>query len=159
MKVTEGLRSSVGCRFMREWEQTLVLIKPDGVRRGLVGKIIARYEDKGLVIDALEMRRIDGELADRHYAEHVGRNYYPELREFVTSGPLVALIVSGHGAIEAVRLMNGATDSARAEPGSVRGDYSLSKTENLVHASDGIETAEREIALWFPGRPRAAHRG
>lgn len=132
-------------------ERTLVLVKPDGVFRGLVGQIISRYEAKGLAIVALELRQADAELAAQHYAEHVGRDYYPALAEFITSGPLVAMVLEGERAIQAVRSLNGATDSAVATPGTIRGDFSLFKNRNLVHASDASESAAREIALWFPG--------
>jgi nucleoside-diphosphate kinase len=131
-------------------QRTLVLLKPDAVRRGLVGAILARFESRGLRIVALEQRAIDGEQADKHYAEHVERDFYPPLREFVTSGPLVALVLEGDSAIEVVRGINGATDGRKAAPGTIRGDYSLSNRENLVHGSDSPESAEREIGLWFP---------
>ena len=130
-------------------QRTLVLIKPDAVRRGLVGNVLGRFESKGLTIVALEQRLIDGEQADRHYAEHVERDFYPPLRAFVTSGPLVALVLEGDEAIEVVRAINGATDGRKAAPGTIRGDLSLSNRENLVHGSDSPESAEREIALWF----------
>jgi nucleoside-diphosphate kinase len=131
-------------------QRTLVLIKPDAVRRGLVGNVLSRFESKGLSLVALEQRHIDGEQADRHYAEHVERDFYPPLRAFVTSGPLVALVLEGDEAIEVVRAINGATDGRKAAPGTIRGDLSLSNRENLVHGSDSPESAEREIALWFP---------
>ncbi len=131
-------------------DRTFVIIKPDAVRRGLVGAILARYESKGLRIAALQQRTIDADLADRHYAEHTAQPWYPPLREFITSGPLVALILEGPSAIEAVRALNGATNGVAAAPGSIRGDYSLSNRENAVHASDSPESAQREIALWFP---------
>lgn len=131
-------------------EKTLVLIKPDAVARGLVGNILARYEAKGLKIAAMDLRVVDGETADRHYAEHVEKGWYPELRAFITSAPLVALVLTGERAIEAVRMLNGATDSVAATPGTIRGDLSLSKSENVVHASDSAESAEREVAIWFP---------
>jgi len=131
-------------------QRTLVLIKPDAVRRGLVGNVLGRFESKGLTIVALEQRLIDGEQADRHYAEHVERDFYPPLRAFVTSGPLLALVLEGDEAIEVVRAINGATDGREAAPGTIRGDLSLSNRENLVHGSDSPESAEREIALWFP---------
>ncbi|QLQ16204.1 MAG: nucleoside-diphosphate kinase [Micropruina sp.] len=134
---------------MSEVQRTFVLIKPDAVRRGLVGAILARYENKGLAIEALQLRTIDGEFADRHYAEHVDASWYPPLRGYITSGPLVALVLSGPGAVEAVRTMHGATDGITAAPGSVRGDYALSNRENAVHASDSVASAEREIGLWF----------
>lgn len=129
--------------------RTLVLIKPDAVRRGLVGNILSRFEAKGLRIVAMEQRTIDGAKADEHYAEHVERDFYPPLREFVTSGPLVALVLEGDEAIEVVRAINGATDGRKAAPGTIRGDLSLSNRENLVHGSDSEESAEREIGIWF----------
>lgn len=132
-------------------ERTLVLLKPDAVSRGLAGQILARYEAKGLTLVALELRTIDRDMARQHYAEHVGRPYYQPLEDFIVSGPLVALVLEGERAIAAVRSVNGATDGIAAAPGSVRGDYSTSNRYNLVHASDAAETAEREIALWFPG--------
>jgi nucleoside-diphosphate kinase len=131
-------------------QRTLVLLKPDAVRRGLVGEVLGRFEAKGLRIVAMEQRHIDAGLADQHYAEHVERGFYPPLRDFVTSGPLVALVLEGDEAIEVVRALNGATDGRRAAPGTIRGDLSLSNRENLVHGSDGPESAAREIALWFP---------
>jgi nucleoside-diphosphate kinase len=131
-------------------ERTLVLLKPDAVRRGLVGEVLGRFERKGLTIDALELRTLDGDDADRHYAEHVERDFYPPLRAFITSGPLVALVLSGDQAIEVVRTLIGATDGRKAAPGTIRGDLSLSNRENLVHASDSPESAERELKLFFP---------
>ena len=131
-------------------QRTLVLLKPDAVRRGLVGAILRRYEDRGLRIVRLEMRTIDAALADRHYAEHVERDFYPPLREFVTSGPLVAVVLEGDESIDVVRGINGATDGRKAAPGTIRGDYSLSNRENQVHGSDSWESAEREIGIWFP---------
>lgn len=130
--------------------RTLVLLKPDTVRRGLIGNVLSRFEAKGLTILAMEHRQIDGALADQHYAEHVERDFYPPLRAFVTSGPLVALVLEGDSAIEVVRAINGATDGRAAAPGTIRGDLSLSNRENLVHGSDSEESAEREIAIWFP---------
>ena len=131
-------------------QRTLVLLKPDAVRRGLVGNIVSRFEAKGLRIVALEQRHIDGAQADAHYAEHVDRDFYPPLRAFVTSGPLVALVLEGDEAIEVVRALNGATDGRKAAPGTIRGDLALSNRENLVHGSDSPESAAREIGLWFP---------
>ncbi|MCW2803372.1 MAG: nucleoside-diphosphate kinase [Propionibacteriaceae bacterium] len=131
-------------------QRSFVLIKPDAVRRGLVGAVLSRFESKGLTITALELRQVDGGLADQHYAEHVDKAFYPPLRTFVTSGPSVALIVEGDEAIDVVRTINGATDGRKAAPGTIRGDYSVSNRENLVHGSDSVESAEREIALWFP---------
>jgi nucleoside-diphosphate kinase len=131
-------------------QRTLVLLKPDAVRRGLVGTLLDRYERRGLEIVALEMRAIDAAKADEHYAEHVERDFYPPLREFVTSGPLVAMVLEGDEAVEVVRGINGATDGRRAAPGTIRGDFSLSNRENLVHGSDSAESAAREIGIWFP---------
>jgi nucleoside-diphosphate kinase len=131
-------------------ERTLVLVKPDAVRRGLVGEILARFERKGLAIDALVRREMDGRLADAHYAEHVEKGFYPSLKEFMTGGPLIAAVLSGDQAIEVVRGLVGATDGRRAVAGTIRGDLSLSNQENLVHASDSADSAKREIALWFP---------
>jgi nucleoside-diphosphate kinase len=131
-------------------ERTLVLIKPDAVRRGLIGEIVSRLEHKGLTIETMVLRRMDGELADRHYAEHLEKPFYPPLREFMTSGPLVAMVVAGDSAADAVRTLCGATDGRKAAAGTIRGDLSLSNRENLVHASDSPESATREIALWFP---------
>jgi len=131
-------------------ERTLVLLKPDTVRRGLVGEVMSRFEAKGLSIVRMELRTIDGEVADQHYAEHVERDFYPPLRDFVTGGPLVAMVLEGDEAIAVVRAIAGATDGRKAAPGTIRGDLSLSNRENLVHGSDSAESAERELALWFP---------
>jgi len=135
---------------MTDTSRTLVLLKPDAVRRGLVGTILARLEAKGLTIAAMELRRIDAALADRHYAEHVAKDWYPQLRDYITGGPLVALVVEGPTAVQVVRLMVGATDAAQAAPGTIRGDLALSNQQNLVHASDCDESAAREMSLWFP---------
>ncbi|WP_229076478.1 nucleoside-diphosphate kinase [Actinoplanes sp. DH11] len=131
-------------------ERSLVLIKPDAVRRGLLGEILSRFERKGLVLEALELRTMDASLADAHYAEHVDKAFYPPLKDFMTSGPLAALVLSGDSVIEVVRAMIGATDGRKAAAGTIRGDLALSNRENLVHASDSPESAERELALWFP---------
>ncbi len=131
-------------------QRTFVLLKPDTVRRALVGTVLDRFERRGLRIVAMEQRTIDGEVADRHYAEHVERDFYPPLRAFVTSGPVVALVLEGDQAIEVVRGLNRATDVRKAAPGTIRGDFSLSNRENLVHGSDSPESAEREIGIWFP---------
>ena len=131
-------------------ERTLVLFKPDTVRRSLVGEILSRYERKGLSVVAMDLRTIDGATADQHYAEHVDRDFYPPLREFVTSGPLVAAVLEGDAAVEVVRALNGATDARVAAPGTIRGDLGLSNRENLVHGSDSLESAKREIAVFFP---------
>jgi nucleoside-diphosphate kinase len=134
-------------------QRTLVLLKPDAVRRGLVGELIGRFEAKGLVLVAMELRTVDATLADQHYAEHVDRDFYPPLRTFVTSGPLVAAVLEGDEAVDVVRALNGATDGRKAAPGTIRGDLSLSNRENLVHGSDSPESAAREIAIWFPALP------
>ena len=134
-------------------QRTLVLLKPDTVRRGLIGEVLSRFEAKGLTIVAMELRQIDGALADQHYAEHVERDFYPPLRAFVTSGPLVSLVLEGDEAIEVIRALNGATDGRKAAPGTIRGDFSLSNRENLVHGSDSEESASREIKIWFPDLP------
>lgn len=131
-------------------ERTLVLIKPDAVKRGLVGEILSRFERKGLQIVALDQRTASAELSDAHYAEHVEKGFYPSLREFITGSPLVALVLSGDQAIDVVRLMIGTTDGRKAAPGTIRGDLALSTGENLVHASDSPESAARELELWFP---------
>ncbi|MCT3013004.1 MULTISPECIES: nucleoside-diphosphate kinase [Propionibacterium] len=127
----------------------MVLLKPDAVRRGLVGEIVGRYERKGLRIRAMQLRHVDADLAAEHYAEHLGQPYYPAVEAFITSGPVVALALEGENAIAIVRAMHGATDPARALPGTVRGDYSLSTRMNLVHASDSRQAAQRELSLWF----------
>ena len=131
-------------------QRSFVLIKPDAVRRGLAGAIISRFESKGLSIVAMELRQMTGELADQLYAEHVERPFYPPLRSFVMSGPSVAMVVVGDEAVDVVRTINGATDGRKAAPGTIRGDFALSNRENLVHGSDSLESAKREIALWFP---------
>ncbi len=131
-------------------ERSLVLVKPDAVRRGLIGEIIGRFERKGLVVEAMTLRTMDAGLADQHYADHVEKAFYPPLKAFMTSGPLVAVVLSGDEVIEVVRAMIGATDGRKAAAGTIRGDLSLSNRENLVHASDSPESAKRELALWFP---------
>jgi nucleoside-diphosphate kinase len=133
-------------------ERTLLLIKPDGVERRLVGEIIGRIERKGLTVAALEMRVVSDKLARQHYAEHDGKPFFASLLEFITSGPLVAAIVEGPRAVAAVRQLAGATDPVdQAAPGTIRGDFGLETQFNLVHGSDSPESAEREIALWFSG--------
>jgi len=131
-------------------ERSLVLVKPDAVRRGLIGEIIGRFERKGLVVERMVLRTMDAELADQHYADHVEKAFYPPLKTFMTSGPLVALVIAGDEVIDGVRAMIGATDGRKAAAGTIRGDLSLSNRENLVHASDSPESAKRELALWFP---------
>lgn len=131
-------------------EQTLVLIKPDGVRRRLCGEILNRYERKGLSIVAMQLVKVPRSLAEDHYAEHKNKPFFGELVDFITSGPVLAFVLSGEHAIATVRTLNGATNPQEAVPGSIRGDYALTMDANVVHASDSIEAATREIALWFP---------
>lgn len=131
-------------------ERTLILVKPDAVRRGVIGDVIARIERKGLRVVALELRTIERETAEAHYAEHLGKPFYPGLVEFITGGPLVALVAEGPRAVEAFRALAGATDPVKALPGTIRGDYALEVGENMVHGSDSPESAEREIKIFFP---------
>ncbi|MGB9757098.1 MAG: nucleoside-diphosphate kinase [Candidatus Bipolaricaulaceae bacterium] len=130
-------------------ERTLVLLKPDAVQRRLVGRIISRFEEKGLKIVGLKMIRISRELAEKHYAEHREKPFYSELVSFITSAPVVAMVVEGPRAVEVVRKMMGKTNPLEAEPGTIRGDYGLSVTMNLIHGSDSPASAAREIALFF----------
>jgi nucleoside-diphosphate kinase len=130
-------------------ERTLILLKPDCVQRRLMGRVLARFEDKGLNIIAMKMMRVTPDLAKKHYAEHVQKDWYPALEGFITGGPIVAAVVEGLEAIRVVRDMLGATSGLKAVPGTVRGDYSSSRQMNLVHGSDGPEAAKREIALYF----------
>jgi nucleoside-diphosphate kinase len=132
-------------------ERTLVLVKPDGVRRGLIGEVIGRIERKGLAIAALELRTLDRDTAGEHYAEHTERPFFGELVDFITGGPLVAMVVEGPRAVEAVRTLMGVTDPVTAGPGSVRGDYALEIGQNIVHGSDSPESGQRECKLFFPG--------
>ncbi|MEX2171700.1 MAG: nucleoside-diphosphate kinase [Pirellulales bacterium] len=130
-------------------ERTLVLLKPDCVQRRLMGRIISRFEDKGLNLIAMKLMRITPELAKQHYAEHVAKPWYPTLEKFVTGGPVLAAVVEGLEAIRVVREMLGATSGLKAAPGTIRGDFSSSRQMNLVHGSDGPEAAQREIAIYF----------
>jgi nucleoside-diphosphate kinase len=130
-------------------ERTLILFKPDCVERRLVGRILARFEDKGLNVIAMKMMRVTPELAKKHYAEHVQKNWYPTLEGFITAGPIVAAVLEGLEAIRVVREMLGATSGLKAAAGTIRGDFSSSRQMNLVHASDGPEAATREVALYF----------
>ena len=130
-------------------ERTLVLIKPDGVQRQLVGRILARFEDRGLKPVGLKLMHVDRSLAERHYAVHQGKPFYAGLVDFITSGPLVAIALEGPNVISAVRVMVGATRAHEAAAGTIRGDLAIETGQNLVHASDGPETAAAELALWF----------
>jgi nucleoside-diphosphate kinase len=130
--------------------RTLILVKPDAFERALSGELIARFERKGLRIKALKMMRADEEIANRHYAEHSEKPFFGELVSFITGGPLVAMVLEGHEAVAAARQLIGATNPVEAAPGSIRGDFALEVTFNMVHGSDADESAEREIAIWFP---------
>ncbi|HET8673220.1 MAG TPA: nucleoside-diphosphate kinase [Thermoleophilaceae bacterium] len=132
-------------------ERTLILVKPDAFARGLTGDLIARFERKGLRIVALKHMQMERELAEQHYAEHREKPFFGELVEFITGGPLVAMVLEGHEAIVAARQVIGATNPLEAAPGSIRGDYALEVQTNLVHGSDGPESSAREIGLFFPG--------
>lgn len=130
-------------------ERTLVLLKPDAMQRGLAGEIISRLERRGLRIAAMRMLRVDEDLASRHYAEHTEKPFYRTLVDFITSSPIVAAVVEGPNAVELVRSTMGATDPAKSAPGTIRGDFALYITQNLIHGSDSLESAAREIALYF----------
>jgi nucleoside-diphosphate kinase len=130
-------------------ESTLILVKPDAMRRGLSGEILSRFETRGLELRAAKLVRVDRDLAERHYDVHREKPFFGELVEFITSGPTLALVLSGEGAIATCRRTIGGTNPADAEPGSIRGDLALSMPDNLVHGSDSTETAAQEIALWF----------
>jgi nucleoside-diphosphate kinase len=131
-------------------ESTLLIVKPDGVRRRLVGEVLRRAEDKGLTIGELRMLTIDRDLAERHYAEHVNKPFFGELVDFITSGPVVVARLQGESAIEVWRTLMGPTDPVAAPPGTIRGDLATVITENIVHGSDSAESAERELGLFFP---------
>jgi nucleoside-diphosphate kinase len=131
-------------------QRTLILVKPDGVQRNIIGEVISRIESKGLKLVALELRAIDADTAHAHYAEHAEKSFFGELVDFITSGPLVALVAEGERAIEAFRALAGATDPVKAAPGTIRGDYALQVSQNIVHGSDSPESAEREIKIFFP---------
>ena len=131
-------------------DRTFVACKPDAVERGLVGEIIRRFEAKGLTLVRAELRQIDAETAKRHYAEHEGKPFFGELVEFITSGPLVAMVLEGEQAVTAARQVIGATNPLEAAPGSIRGDFAIPVGQNMVHGSDSPESAEREIGIWFP---------
>jgi nucleoside-diphosphate kinase len=130
--------------------RTLILVKPDAFERRLTGEILARFERKGLRIVALKLMQVDRDLAEKHYGEHSSRPFFPDLIEFITRGPLVAMVLEGEDAVPAARSLIGATNPIEAVPGSIRGDFALELTFNLVHGSDSDATAGREIGLWFP---------
>jgi nucleoside-diphosphate kinase len=131
-------------------QRTLILIKPDGVQRNIIGEVISRIESKGLKLVALELRTIDADTAHSHYAEHAEKPFFAGLVEFITSGPLVAIVAEGERSIEAFRALAGATDPVKAAPGTIRGDFALEVGENIVHGSDSPDSAEREIKIFFP---------
>jgi nucleoside-diphosphate kinase len=131
-------------------ERTLILVKPDAFARNLTGEIIARFERKGLRLIALNQMTMDRDLAERHYAEHQGKSFYDELVGFITSGPLVAMVLEGEEAVTAARQVIGATNPLEAAPGSIRGDYAIEVGQNMVHGSDSPESAQREVSLFFP---------
>jgi nucleoside-diphosphate kinase len=134
-------------------EQTLVLVKPDAMARGLAGEILGRFERRGLIVRAARLVRVDRELAERHYEEHAEKPFFPELVEFITSGPTLALVLEGESSIPVVRATMGATNPAESASGTIRGDLALAMPDNLVHGSDAPESARREIELWFPDEP------
>lgn len=130
-------------------EQSLVLIKPDAVKRGFIGDIVGRFEKRGLTIEKLQMMTVSRETAETHYSEHVGKPFYPPLIDFITSGPLVALVVSGERAISIIRAMCGTTDAGQAAPGTIRGDLAIYNNRNVIHSSDSVESAKREMGIFF----------
>src|SRR5579875_1426684 len=131
-------------------ERTLILVKPDAFARNLTGEIISRFERKGLKLVALKLETLTRETAERHYAEHDGKPFFGELVEFITSGPLVAMVLQGESAVEAARQVIGATNPLQAAPGSIRGDFAVAVGQNMVHGSDSPESASREVSLFFP---------
>lgn len=133
-------------------ETTLILVKPDGVARGLVGEVVRRIEAKGFTLSAMELRTLERETAEQHYAEHTERPFFGELVDFITSGPLVCLAVSGENAIAGMRQLAGATNPIEAVPGSIRGDFATEIGENIIHGSDSTESAARELDIFFPGQ-------
>lgn len=149
------MRTGSRCILCGPMDRTLVILKPDAVERGLMGKILDRFEQRGLVIVAMELRKIDEDTAGRHYAEHKDKPFFGELISFITRSPALLLVIAGPtNTYKIVRQMMGATDPANAEPGTIRGDYAIENPENLVHGSDSTESAEREIELFFPGLAR-----
>lgn len=131
-------------------EMTFAMVKPDGVKRGLIGEVLKRYENKGLKLKSAKILTPSVELLEKHYEEHKGKPYYEALIEYMTSGPVFAMVLEGENAVKIVRLLNGPTKVEEAQPGTIRGDFCTSTTFNIVHGSDSAESAKREIALWFP---------
>ncbi|WP_418791356.1 nucleoside-diphosphate kinase [Phosphitispora sp. TUW77] len=130
-------------------ERTYVMIKPDGVQRNLVGEIISRFEKKGFKIVGLKMLQLDRAMAEKHYEEHIGKSFFEALAAFITSGPVVAMVIEGKDVVSTVRAMNGATNPANAGPGTIRGDYAIEVGRNVIHGSDSVDSAAREIAIYF----------
>lgn len=130
-------------------ERTFVMIKPDGVKRGLVGELITRIEKRGFKITAMKMLTLTREMSKEHYAEHVNKGFYPKLEEYITSGPVVAMVVEGKNSVSAIRTMMGKTNPLEAAPGTIRGDYAIEIGRNVIHGSDAVESAEREISIYF----------
>lgn len=143
-RAAAGIRSSSMSN-----ENTFIMVKPDGVERGLVGEVISRFENKGLTMERIKKLTIDEALARRHYEEHVAKPFFPDLLEFITSGPVVAMEWSGESAVSVCRTLMGATDPKQAAPGTIRGDFGIEVTKNLVHGSDSVESAGRELAIFF----------
>ncbi|PKM81410.1 MAG: nucleoside-diphosphate kinase [Firmicutes bacterium HGW-Firmicutes-14] len=130
-------------------ERTYVMIKPDGVQKNLVGEVISRFEKKGFKIAGLKMLQMDRAIAEKHYAEHIGKPFFEDLAAYITSGPVVAMVLEGKDVVATVRAMNGATNPANAGPGTIRGDYAIEVGRNVIHGSDSVESAKREIAIYF----------
>lgn len=130
-------------------ERTYVMVKPDGVQRNLVGEIISRFEKKGFKIAALKMLQLDRATAERHYAEHIGKPFFEALASYITSGPVIAMVLEGKDVVATARAMNGATNPANAGPGTIRGDFAIEVGRNVIHGSDSVESASREIAIYF----------
>ncbi|HEX3031485.1 MAG TPA: nucleoside-diphosphate kinase [Bacillota bacterium] len=130
-------------------EKTYVMVKPDGVQRNLTGKIVSRYENKGYKLAGMKLLRLTREMAEEHYSEHVGKGFFEGLVQYITSGPVVAMVLEGKDVVAGVRAMNGATNPANAAPGTIRGDFAIEVGRNVVHASDSVESAQREISIYF----------
>lgn len=139
-------------------ERTYVMVKPDGVQRNLVGEIISRFEKKGFKIVGLKMLRMDREITEKHYAEHIGKPFFEALAVYITSGPVVAIVLEGKDVVATVRAMNGATNPANAGPGTVRGDYAIEVGRNVIHGSDSVDSANREIAIYFTEKELCEHK-
>lgn len=139
-------------------ERTYVMVKPDGVQRNLVGEIISRFEKKGFKIVGLRMLQMDRAIAEKHYGEHIGKPFFEGLVAYITSGPVVAMVLEGKDVVTAVRAMNGATNPANAGPGTIRGDFAIEVGRNVIHGSDSVESANREIAIYFTDKELCAYK-